>query len=379
MRGADYILERVRQNPLAGDTVPLYEQARTFAREHADTAALESEDGARAIVRMLGASGLLLHIGRPFRLGSLAAVREGLAYEHGLLDLMFAMQGLGSYGIFLTGSDEQRAAYVGAAQRGEKIAAFAATEPEAGSDLASLGTAATRVGREYVINGSKVFISNGGIADFYTVLAKTDPAAGPKGISMFVVEAGDPGFEVARRQAVLAYHPMAELRFRDCHVPAARLVGREGDGYKTALAVLETFRTSVASAALGMAERALAEALDHAQARRQFGKALAEQPAVQARLADMAVDVEAARLLVYRAVARRDGGVDRIPLESASAKMFATEAAQRVIDSAVQLLGGRGVEKGSATERLYREVRALRIYEGATDILKMVAAAQLLR
>ncbi len=380
MKGADYILDRVRQNPLAtAEAIALYERARGFGREHISTAALETDDSARVLVRLMGAAGLLQFVASPFKLMSLVAIREALAFEHGLLDLMFAMQGLGTYAITLAGTPELQTKYVEAAQKGEKIAAFAVTEPDAGSDLSALTTRAQRIGREYIVDGTKVFISNGPIADFCTVLARTDPAAGNKGMSMFVVERSDPGFSVARRQDVIAFHPIAELRFGKCSIPINRLVGEEGEGYKTALAVLETFRTTVAAAALGMAERALAEAIDHTQERRQFGKALADLPAVQSRLAEMATEIEGARLLVYRSAARRDGGAERIPLESGTAKIVATETAQRVIDSAVQLFGGRGVEKGSATERLYREIRALRIYEGATEILKLVVAAQLLK
>lgn len=380
MKGRDYILERVRQNPLAAPMhVALYDRARSIGESLADFAGQETADAARSLVRKLGEAKLLEHLEGRIRLGALVCIREALSYVHGLLDLMFAMQGLGSYAITLGGSDAQKARYAGGAARGEKIAAFALTEPEAGSDLGAVATAAARQGDDYVVNGTKVFISNGDIADFFTVLARTGPETGSKGLTMFVVERTDPGFEVARAQQVVAYHPIAELRFRDCRIPVSRRVGQEGEGFKLALAVLETFRTSVAGAALGMAERALAEAIDHVQARRQFGKPLAEQPAVQARLADMAIDVETSRLAVYRSAARRDSGTDRIPLESSAAKIVATEAAQRVVDSAVQLLGGRGVEKGSATERLYREIRALRIYEGATEVLKQVLAAQLLR
>jgi acyl-CoA dehydrogenase len=374
VKGADYILDRVRQNPLAGDTVALYEQARQFAAANASTAARENDDAARALVRLLGASGLLLYIGRPFRLANLVAVREALAFEHGLIDLAFAMQGLGTHAIFIGGTDEQRAKYVGAAQKGEKIAAFALTEPEAGSDLAAITTGAVAQDGAWKLSGRKHFISNAPIADFFTVLAKTDWKAGTKGMSLFIVERGA-GVSTPK-QEVVAYHPIGEVRLDGA---AGMLLGATSEGYKTALAVLETFRTSVGAAALGMAERALAESIDHTQARRQFGKPLCDQPAVQARLAEMATEIEAARLLVYRSAARKDGGAERIPLESGSAKMYATEAAQRVIDSAVQLHGGKGVEKGSVPERLYREIRSLRIYEGASDILKLVIAAQMLR
>jgi acyl-CoA dehydrogenase len=289
------------------------------------------------------------------------------------------MQGLGSYAIEEFGSDAQKREILPRVRSGEWVAAFAATEPEAGSDLGALTTSATAKDGGHVLNGLKTLISNAPIADVMTVLAKTDPAAGTKGISMFVVLRTDAGVRCPRRQDVVAWHPLGELRFEECRLPADRLVGRAGEGYKYALAVLETFRTSVAAAALGMAGRAIAETIDRILNRKQFGSRLADLAVVQSRLADMVTEYEASRLLVYRSAAKRDGGAARIPVESASAKLFSTEAAQRIIDSAVQLHGGSGVLKGSAVERLYREVRTLRIYEGASDILKLVIAGNILK
>lgn len=377
MRGADFVDERTRGNPfLETEHLQLQADAERFAVALGEVK--EDDASAREIVRRLGREGLLNHAGGT-DLRSLCLVRETLAYHHGLVDLAFAMQGLGSYAIEGFGSDALKKEVLPRVRSGEWVAAFAATEPEAGSDLGALTTSAHAKDGGYILNGLKTLISNAPIADVMTVLAKTDPAAGSKGISMFVVLRTDAGVGCPRRQDVIAWHPLGELKFEQCQVPADRLVGRAGEGYKYALSVLETFRTSVAAAALGMAGRAIAETIDRILNRRQFGSRLADLAVVQSRLADMVTDYEASRLLVYRSASKRDGGTPRIPFESASAKLFATEAAQRIIDSAVQLHGGAGVLKGSAVERLYREVRTLRIYEGASDILKLVIAANVLK
>ncbi|HEY3227294.1 MAG TPA: acyl-CoA dehydrogenase family protein [Planctomycetota bacterium] len=377
MRGREFIDERLRATPfLDPEHLQLQTQADRFAESCG--AIVEDEGSARDLVRRLGGEGLLNHAGGA-DLRSLCILRETLAFHHGLLDLALAMQGLGSYALEIAGSPALKSQVLPKVRSGAWVAAFAATEPEAGSDLAALTTSARAKDGGYVIDGLKTLISNGPIADVMTVLAKTDPAAGSKGITMFVVFKTDPGVRPGKRQEAVAYHPLGELKFEGCAVPADRVVGSPGEGYKIALAVLETFRTSVAAAAAGMAGRAIADTIDRVLNRRQFGARLADLAVVQSRLADMITEYEAARLLIYRSAAKRDGGASRIPVESATAKLFATEAAQRIIDSAVQLHGGSGVLKGSAVERLYREVRTLRIYEGASDILKLVIAANVLK
>jgi acyl-CoA dehydrogenase len=377
MRGAEFVDDRMRGNPfLETEHHQLQAEAERVAQSLGEIK--EDDASAREIVRRLGREGLLKHAGGT-DLRSLCVARETLAYHHGLIDLAFAMQGLGSYAVESFGSPGLKADVIPRVRSGEWVAAFAATEPEAGSDLAALSTSARAQDGGFVLNGLKTLISNAPIADVMTVLAKTDAAAGSKGITMFVVLKGDPGVRLHRRQDVVAWHPLGELKFEECSVPGDRVVGRPGEGYKIALSVLETFRTSVAAAALGMAGRAIAETIDRVLNRRQFGSRLADLAVVQSRLADMITDYEASRLLVYRSAARRDGGAARIPVESASAKLFATEAAQRIIDSAVQLHGGAGVLKGGPVERLYREVRTLRIYEGASDILRLVIAANVLK
>ena len=377
MRGGEFVDERIRANPfLETEHLQLQAEAERVAESFGEI--VETDEFARKIVHRLGNEGLLKHSGGT-DLRSLCLVRETLAYHHGLIDLAFAMQGLGSHAIETFGSDALKSEVLPKVRSGDWAAAFAATEPEAGSDLAALATSARSKDGGYVLNGLKTLISNAPIADVMTVLAKTDPAAGAKGISMFVVLNSDLGVRCSKRQDVVAWHPLGELLFEECAVPGNRLVGRAGEGYKYALAVLETFRTSVAAAALGMAGRAIAETIDRILNRKQFGSRLADLAVVQSRLADMVTEYEASRLLVYRSAAKRDAGAARIPFESASAKLFSTEASQRIIDSAVQLHGGAGVLKGSAVERLYREVRTLRIYEGASDILKLVIAANVLK
>jgi acyl-CoA dehydrogenase len=317
------------------------------------------------------------HGGDGMDLRSLCIVRETLAAASGLADAVLAVQGLGSYPIALSGHAELAARYLPGVADGSAIAAFAMTEPGAGSDAAAISLRAERHGDEYVLDGAKVFISNATIATFFTVFARTSPAE-RRAISAFIVDAATPGLSIARRQTLMAPHPIAELRFAGCRVPAAHRLGAEGDGMRLALGTLDFFRTSVGAAACGLGARALDESLTRVRSRRQFGSALADFQLTQAALADMATALDAARLLVYRAAWTRDVRVGRVTREAAMAKLFATEAAQRVIDRAVQLHGGTGVEHGAVVERLYREVRALRIYEGTSEIQRLVIARQLL-
>jgi acyl-CoA dehydrogenase len=360
----------MRETPgLGPEHLAVYDHAYAFA---ATTTVIESNAGARDLVEKLGGAGLLKPITGRFSLRAACVLRESLAFHHGLLDFAAAMQGLGSCALALTGAHTETMANIVA---GRAVAAFALTEPNAGSDLAAIETKAVPANDGWHLTGLKHLISNAPIADAICVLARTDPGAGPKGMTMFLVKRGE--FSCSKEQEAVAFHPLGELRF-DAHLPADRIVGTSGEGYKLALSVLDLFRTTVAAAACGMAGRALAEALDYVQARQQYGRPLSDLPVVKGHLADMAAELEAARLTVYRSAARKDAGAERIPLESASAKLIATETAQRVIDTAVQLHGGTGVLKGSAVERLYREIRALRIYEGATDVLKLIIAHALL-
>jgi len=309
---------------------------------------------------------------------TLALIREILARHSGLADFAFAMQGLGAGPISFFGDDEQRKTWLPKTRSGKAIAAFSLSEPASGSDVANIATTARRDGNGFVIDGEKTWISNGGIADFYIVFARTGEAPGARGLSAFVVEAGSPGLKVAERLSTIAPHPLARLRFEGCRVPASALIGRGGDGFKIAMATLDVFRTSVGAAALGFARRALDETLKRAAGRHLFGAPLADLQMVQGHLADMALEIDAAALLVYRAAWTKDMGAARVTREAAMAKLFATEAAQRVIDNAVQIHGGDGVRSGHPVETLYREIRALRIYEGASDVQKIVIARSVL-
>jgi len=306
-------------------------------------------------------------------------IREALGWASPLADAVFALQALGSMPVLLAGSGAVRDRWLPAVARGEAMAAFAMTESEAGSDVGGLTTRATRDGDRYVLNGNKTFISNAGIADFYTVFATTDPPRGSKGISCFLVPASTPGFRFVRPLEISTPHPLGEIAFENCRVPAESRLGEEGGGLRLGLATLDRLRPTVGAAACGMAQRALDEALSHAAARRQFGRPLAEFELIQEKLARMATDLTAARLLVYRAAWERDHGKERTTLEAAMAKAFATEAAQHVVDDAVQILGGRGVLADHPVDRLYRAVRALRIYEGTTEIQHLIIAGELLR
>jgi acyl-CoA dehydrogenase len=342
----------------------------------------------RVLVRELGDAGWLKAI-VPAAYGGLSdkidvrtlcLARETLAWHDSLADFAFAMQGLGTGSISLFGSDALKAKYLPPARDGRHIAAFALSEPEAGSDVSALATTATANGPGHVrLDGIKTWISNGGIADHYVVFARTGEAPGAGGLSAFVVDADTPGLSVAGRIEVIAPHPLATLRFHDCRVPLANRLGSPGDGFKVAMGTLDIFRSTVAAAALGLARRALHEAIEQAATRKLFGGPLADLQMTQASLADSAAEVDAAALLVYRAAWTKDQGAARITRESSIAKMFATEMAQRVIDRAVQIFGGNGVRVGVKVEALYREIRALRIYEGATEVQKVIVARELMK
>jgi len=359
-----------------------------WAAEHVrDAHGSDTDAQCRALVRALGDAGWLRHaIGGTAYGGAVEAIdtraicliRETLARHNGLADFAFAMQGLGSGAISLFGSDANKQAYLPRVARGEAIAAFALSEPQAGSDVAAMQCAAVQDGDHYVLNGEKTWISNGGIADFYVVFARTGEQPGARGISAFIVDKDAPGFEIAERINVIAPHPLARLKFSNCRIPAGQRLGEAGQGFKVAMATLDVFRTSVAAASLGFARRALDEALAHAQNRKMFGQALADFQLTQAKLAQMATGVDASALLTYRAAWQRDQG-QKVTKEAAMAKMTATETAQQVIDAAVQMFGGMGVVSEHPVERLYREIRALRIYEGATEVQQLIIARELLR
>jgi alkylation response protein AidB-like acyl-CoA dehydrogenase len=364
-----------------------------FAHEsHPDTRTAVDEE-CRSLVRRLGQAGWTAYCVRKadggalenFDARAICLLRELLAWSNGLADFAFAMQGLGSGALSLAGSPALKARYLPAVARGEAIAAFALSEPAAGSDVAAMTCQARVDGDDFVLDGTKTWISNGGIADFYCVFARTsagepraDGSIGATGISAFVVERSDAGLSIDERIDVIAPHPLATLGFRSCRIPRERLVGEVGDGFRLAMRTLDVFRTSVAAAALGFGQRALDEALAHAQSRAMFGKRLADFQLTQAALAEMATELDAARLLTYRAAWLRDRG-DLVTGAAAMAKLTATESAQRVIDRALQMFGGRGVVHGEVVERLYREIRALRIYEGASEVQKLIIGRELLK
>lgn len=346
--------------------------------DHRDT-----DTACRELVRRLGAGGWL-KVTAPgegnekFDVRTLALSRETLAAHAGLADFVFAMQGLGAGPISLFGDTAQRAEWLPQTRAGKAIAAFALSEPASGSDVANIAMTARRDGADYVLDGEKMWISNGGIADLYIVFARTAEAPGARGLSAFIVRGDNPGLKIAERIPVIAPHPLALLRFENCRVPSSAMIGKAGDGFKIAMATLDIFRTTVGAAALGFARRAMAETMKRAATRELFGAPMSELQMVQGHLADMALEIDAAALLVYRAAWTKDQGVARITREAAMAKLYATEAAQRIIDTAVQLHGGAGVVSGHPVEVLYREIRALRIYEGATDVQKIVIARALL-
>jgi acyl-CoA dehydrogenase len=374
------------------DHAALASTAAQWAATHLRGIDHEHVDGAcRSLVKSLGEAGWLKHCvpgaygGARANLDSrsLCLMRETLAYHDGLADFAFAMQGLGSGAISVGGTDAQKAAYLPMVCSGSKIAAFALSEPEAGSDVAAMRMTAALDGDGYVLNGTKTWISNGGIADFYCVFARTAGAegavSGTRGISAFIVDADTPGLKIAERIDVIAPHPLATLRFDDCRVPSSAMIGSPGQGFKLAMATLDIFRASVAAAANGFARRALDEAMRYAGQRKMFGQALADFQLTQAKLADMATAIDSSALLIYRAAWQRDAKGARTTKEAAMAKMAATENAQQVIDAALQMHGGMGVKVGNICESLYREIRALRIYEGATEVQKLIIARELTR
>ena len=336
----------------------------------------------RALVRKLGAGGWLRYcvpaacggVHEQLDVRSLALIRETLARHSGLADFAFAMQGLGSGTISLFGSEDQKRTYLPAVAAGEKIAAFALTEPTSGSDVAHMETATTEDREGFTLNGAKTYISNGGIADCYVIFARTGEAPGAKGVSAFIVEADTPGLDVSERIQVIAPHPLASLKFDQVPLARSALLGERGQGFKQAMATLDVFRTTVGGAALGFARRALDEATRRALTRQSMGATLADNAIVQAMLAEMVLDVDASALLVYRAAWVRDVQGRRNSREAALAKLHATDSAQTVIDKAVQIFGGLGVTVGVPVESLYREIRALRIYEGASEVQKVVIA-----
>ena len=351
--------------------------------DHADV-----DRSCRSLVRALGEAGWLKAVvpaaygglSEKLDVRTLCVARETLAWHDSLADFAFAMQGLGTGSISLFGSDKIKAEYLPPVRDGRHIAAFALSEPEAGSDVSALAATATKDGPAHVrIDGIKTWISNGGIADHYVVFARTGEGPGAKGLSSFIVDAETPGLEIAGRIEVIAPHPLATLRFTGCRVPLANRLGGAGEGFKVAMATLDIFRSTVAAAALGLARRGFDEMIERAATRKLFGAPLADMQLTQAALADSAIDIDAAALLVYRAAWEKDRGAARITREASTAKAFATEMAQRVIDRAVQLFGGNGVRVGVKVEALYREIRALRIYEGATEVQKLIVARELLK
>ena len=345
------------------------------------------DEECRQLVRQLGEAGWLRHAiaGREhggandtIDTRAICLIRETLARHAGLADFAFAMQGLGSGAISLAGTTEQRATWLPKVAKGEAISAFALSEPDAGSDVAAMQCSARQDGDHYVIDGEKTWISNGGIADLYVLFARTGEAPGSRGISAFIVEANTPGFEIAERIDLIAPHPLAKLRFTNCRIPASNRIGAAGEGFKIAMRTLDVFRTSVAAAALGFARHALHEGLQRATTRRMFNHTLADFQLTQAKLAQMALTIDSAALLTYRAAWARDQGRN-VTKEAAMAKLAATEGAQQVIDAALQLFGGQGVVSGQPVESLYREIRALRIYEGASEVQQIIIARELLK
>ncbi|EHP44594.1 putative acyl-CoA dehydrogenase [Cupriavidus basilensis OR16] len=361
--------------------------------EFADSGALDDVDhhqvdaSCRRLVAQLGKAGLLRAcvpaayggLAPEIESRRLALAREALAYRDGLADFSFAMQGLGSGPISLAGSEALKAEVLPKVLRGELIPAFALSEKDAGSDVGAMSCSARRDGAHYVVTGEKTWISNGGIADLYVLFARTGEAPGTRGISAFVVYPDDPGFSIAERIDVMAPHPLATLRFDEMRIPAERLLGMPGEGFKLAMRTLDIFRVSVAGAALGFARRAFDEAVAHAGSRQIFGAALGEMQLTQAKLGEMAAMIDSAALLTYRAAWRRDVQKLSTTREAAMAKMTATENAQAVVDGALQLFGARGVQVGGIMESLYREIRALRIYEGATEVQKLIVAREVMR
>jgi acyl-CoA dehydrogenase len=362
------------------DAIAAWTRATPLPGGHAE---MTVDADARARVRLLAEAGFLAHAvamepGDRLDVRTLCLARETLAAADGLADFAFAMQGLGAGPISLFGTAAQRRRWLPEVCAGRAIAAFALSEPASGSDVASIATTAVRDGDGWRLDGAKTWISNAGIADFHVLFARTGEAPGAKGLSAFVLPADTPGLSVDERIAVIAPHPLGSLRLDGARLPADALIGEPGQGFKIAMATLDVFRATVGAAALGFARRGLAEASLRARDRQVFGKSLVDQPVVAAMLADMAVEVDQSALLVYRAAWAKDSGQERVTREASMAKLAATEAAQRVIDRAVQILGGHGVVHGNVVERLYREIRALRIYEGASEIQRVIVASQVM-
>ena len=366
----------------------LQQRARRLAEQQIAPIAAEVDESDRVspeLMRILADSNLLRYNvpeeygGYGVKVVLLCIIREELARVSAQADTNFIMQGLGSYPITLGGTPEQKARYLPPVASGEAIAAFALTEPTAGSDVIGMKTTATLEDEEWAINGEKKFISQTGDASTYVVFAKTDPEAGSRGISAFIVERGTPGFDDTRRMQLMAPHPIGEPRFEDCRIPYTNLIGERGGGLRLALGTLDTFRTTVAAAAVGMGQAGFEAALDYARNRTMFGQNLSDFQVTQFKLADMAVSLDAARLLAYRSAWLKDSGQQTVIKEASFAKLFATEAASRIINESLQIHGGAGLEKGNRVERLYREVRALTIYEGTSEIQRQTIARQLLR
>jgi acyl-CoA dehydrogenase len=361
---------------ILADKLDAWAEANLSKINHDDT-----DIATRALVQMLGDAGWLEHSAsttETLDVRTLCLIRETLARYDGLADFAFAMQGLGTGAITLFGSQAQKNAWLLKTRSGKAISAFALTEPQSGSDVANSTMTATREGDYYILDGDKTWISNGGIADVYTVFARSGEAPGAKGLSAFIVPANTAGLRIKERINTIAPHPLATLEFKSCRIPASDMIGSPGKGFGIAMAVLDVFRSTVAAAALGFARRALDEALTRVTTRQVQGKDLAELQLVQGHIADMALDIDAAALLIYRAGWTKDSGAPRITREAAMAKLFATEQAQVIIDKALQLHGGDGVRSGQTVERLYREIRALRIYEGASDVQKVIIARETL-
>jgi acyl-CoA dehydrogenase len=365
-------------------------RARSWSEKHLFSNRRTEHDidkEALRLLSLLGKQGLTVYI-VPKRFGGsretvqardLCVIREELARGSALADTVFSVQALGSYPIAIAGSDEQKSSYLPPIARGKVVAAFALTEPEAGSDVASLKTTAVKKGRHYFLSGTKSMISNAGIADIYVVFASTDTAKGNQGISAFVVEGPTAGLILKDKIRLLSPHPVGTISFEECRIPEANLLGTEGEGLKIALQTLDVLRCTVGAAAVGLAQRAFEEAIRYSQKRQQFGRPLADFQGIQFKLAEMATELEASRLLVYQSAWMHDQGTREIKQKSSMAKLFATEAAQRIVDHALQIYGGRGLVAGSITERLYRDVRSLRIYEGTSEIQKLIISRTLLK
>ena len=358
----------------------LYSRLKEFIATDLGTINHDNIDqSCKKLVRALGEASFLTHTGEKsgeLDVRTLCLIRETLAYHDGLADFAFAMQGLGSGAISLFGSEEQKQEWLPKTRFGKAISAFALTEPQSGSDVANSTMTAKRDGNHFVLNGEKTWISNGGIADLYTVFARTGEAPGAKGLSAFIVTPEIQGFNVIERLETIAPHPLARLEFSDCKIPATAMIGQPGEGFKIAMSVLDIFRSSVGAAALGFARRAFDAALARVETREIQGSKLSNMQMIQGHIADMATSIDTSALLVYRAAWAKDQGQERITREAAMAKFYATEEAQKVIDQALQIHGGDGVKSGVLVEKLYREIRALRIYEGASDVQKIIMARQ---